>query len=218
MILYSYRFSPKCRSILAVAHHTGIDLELRETDLPSGDQRHPSFLAINPNGKVPVLIDHTLVLSEANAILQYLANRATSPLWPADAAPQAEVLKWLSWQLTELAPVVDPVVYFGLITTMHSGSGTGTGKMPRPDPGKLEADLNIAAEILDRHLSGRDFLVADGLTIADFAVLACLTNIEFASATLAQFPNLTRWRNARSEEEAWRATIPPLEIGVEFGG
>jgi glutathione S-transferase len=69
-----------------------------EMQLHKGEQKSPQFLQLNPDGKIPVLINDELVLTESNAILQYIANKYQSPLWPQKLAEQAQTLKWLFWQ------------------------------------------------------------------------------------------------------------------------
>src|SRR5262249_27095991 len=90
MKLYDFAFSPNCRKVRALAYELGIQLEFVPVDLPKGAQHTPAFLAINPNGRVPVLVEGELVLWESTAIVRYLAAKTGSALVPA--APRDTVM------------------------------------------------------------------------------------------------------------------------------
>src|SRR5258708_31263756 len=96
MKLYDFAFSPNCRKVRALAYELGIELEFLLVDLSKGAQRTPAFLAINPTGRVPVLVDGHLVLWESTAILRYLAGKARGALVPTPARAQPEVEPWIS--------------------------------------------------------------------------------------------------------------------------
>src|SRR5260221_2408101 len=109
MKLYDFAFSPNCRKVRAVGYELGITFDHVVLNLVKGDQLAESYLAKNPNGRVPLLEDGDLVLSESNAIIAYLA--ATYPnncpaLVPSAPRERAEVDRWLSWQLAHLGPAI----------------------------------------------------------------------------------------------------------------
>src|SRR5262245_43523400 len=85
------------RKVCAVARYLNSPVEFVRLDIGKGEHKTPSYLAINPNGKVPALEDGETKLWEANAIMCHLARKANSDLWPRDEAQQVEVLRWLSW-------------------------------------------------------------------------------------------------------------------------
>ena len=94
MKLYTNLFSPNARKVHAVAHALGIDLETHTVDLRAGEQRTPEYLALNPNGKVPTLVDGDTVLWESNAIMCYLAGKGDTDLWPK-SAKRYDILRWM---------------------------------------------------------------------------------------------------------------------------
>jgi glutathione S-transferase len=89
------------RKVCALARHLKLPVEFVHVNLGKGEHKTQAFLAMNPNGKVPVLVDGDVTLWESNAILCYLAHKAGSDLWPTDTR-QFEVLRWLMWDATEL--------------------------------------------------------------------------------------------------------------------
>jgi glutathione S-transferase len=81
------------RKACAVAKYLGSPVQYIRMDLSRGEHRTPEFLALNPNGKVPLLVDGDMQLWESTAIMAHLAVKAGSDLWPSDAARQVEVLR-----------------------------------------------------------------------------------------------------------------------------
>jgi len=94
-LYYSETLAP--RKACAVARYLGLPIEYVFVDLGKGEHVAPAYLAINPNGKVPCLVDAERSIWEADAIICHLAQRAQSPLWPQNAEQQTDVLRWLSW-------------------------------------------------------------------------------------------------------------------------
>jgi glutathione S-transferase len=94
MKLYALPPSPRAFKVIALKNHLGIECEMQLVDLSKGDQLSPNYIAMNPNGKVPVLEDDGFVRWESNAILFYLASRKPhSGLWPTAPKDQADVLR-----------------------------------------------------------------------------------------------------------------------------
>lgn len=79
----------------------GLDYHLEPVDFAKGDTKHKTFLAINPNGRVPVLVDNNQVLFESLAINFYLAKRYATHLWPASLMQQSQLFQWLAWVMGE---------------------------------------------------------------------------------------------------------------------
>jgi len=85
MKLYGFPPSPNTWQVRALAAHIGVPLEFEMVDLPKGGSRTPAFLAINPSGRTPALVDGDFKLWETLAIMQYVAGKKPNPLWPNDA-------------------------------------------------------------------------------------------------------------------------------------
>jgi glutathione S-transferase len=112
MKLYNANFSPNALRVRAVAAELGIDFELIEVDLRGGDNRSADFLSINPNGKVPVLVDDDFVVWESRAINSYLASKKPERgLHPDDPKSRATVDQWLYWQAIHLGPAMQKLSF-----------------------------------------------------------------------------------------------------------
>src|SRR5437667_12573825 len=99
MKLYGFPPSPNTWKVRAVAAHLGLPLELELVDLTKGAQRTADYLALNPTGRTPTLVDGNFVLWESTAIMHYLAERKASMLFPNDARTRADIMRWQSWHL-----------------------------------------------------------------------------------------------------------------------
>src|SRR5580698_8936994 len=97
MKLYSVHNSNNCRRANATILHLGLDVELVEMNM--ADMKKPDYLALNPNGKVPTLVDGEFKLWESRAIMQYLASKKPgTSLWPNDPKKQADITRWQFWE------------------------------------------------------------------------------------------------------------------------
>ncbi len=106
MKLYHFP-SPNPQKVTFALLELGLDCEKIPVDLTKRAQREPAFLAVNPSGRVPVLVDGDLTLSELHAILAYLGE-TTARLWPATAAERAEALRWLLFLSQHIMPFETP--------------------------------------------------------------------------------------------------------------
>lgn len=159
-----YEFAPT-RSIRArwTLQELGIDFEAVTVNLLAGEQRRPEFLAVNPAGKVPVLVDGDLVLTESVAIVVYLADKYPAKgFLPADPGACAQAMRWLLFTTTELEQPLWRIAKHNFIY---------------PEEKRLPADIALAredfaamAQVLDQHMVDREFVVGDGVTIADFVL------------------------------------------------
>jgi glutathione S-transferase len=190
------------RKACAVAKYLKSPLEYVPVNLGRGEHKTPEFLAMNPNGKVPVPVDDARVLTESGAIMCYLARKAGSELWPQDER-QFDVLRWLYWDATEFLPHTG-TLYFEHIIRPLFGLG--------PPDGVAVANATDAfkrfAAVLEAHLTGRRYLVGDTLSVADFAVAITLPYAEQAQIPLQYFPEIRCWHAQLNELDAWREPFP----------
>jgi glutathione S-transferase len=158
------------------------DFEFVPVNILAGEHRRPDFLRLNPAGKVPVLVDGDLVLTESAAIVMYLADKYRDKgLLPADLKERAEAYRWVMFAVTELE---QPLWRITRHTFLY------------PEAKRLPQDIVLAREefvamatILDRHMEGRAFIVGDRMTIAD-CVTAHLIDWANEQRLIDTFPQL----------------------------
>jgi len=173
---------------------TGLPYEPHLVSFDSNDQMSPAFLSLNPNNKIPAIIDpngpngKALPLFESGAILLYLAEK-TGQFIPADAAGRYETIQWLMFQMGGIGPM------FGQLGFFHKFAGKDyEDKRPRD---RYAAESKRLLGVLDTRLQGRDWIMGDTYTIADIATFPWVRNlIGFYEAGdlvgIKDFPNVTR--------------------------
>jgi glutathione S-transferase len=161
-MLKLYGFGPT-RSIRALwtLRELGVDFEFVTVNLVAGEHRRPEFLARNPAGKLPVLVDGDVVLTESVAIVLYLGEKyADKKLLPAELAARAQVYRWLLFSATELE---QPLWRIARHTSLYPKE-----KRLPAEVGLASQDFQEMAAVMEEHLRGRQFLVGDTVTVADF--------------------------------------------------
>lgn len=203
--LHDYRPSQNGYKVRLLLSHLGRSYHERPVAIFAGEGQRPEFLAKNPTGAVPVLeLEDGRVLPESNAILGFLAEG--SPYLPDDAWQRAQVHRWMYFE--------EDFIQNGLASLRH---WTLTGKLARRSAeaveGKRAASLK-ALRILDRWLTGRDFLTDAGYTIADMSVFAYVSRAGEAGVALEDFPAVQAWvqrvrRQPGFLEQTWPYSIDP---------
>jgi len=153
---------------------TGLPYEVHRVDFSQNDQLSPEFLSLNPNNKIPAIIDpdgpggKPLPLWESGAILIYLAEK-TGKLLPADAALRYQTIQWLMFQMGGLGPM------FGQLGFFHKFAGKDyEDKRPRD---RYAAESRRILTVLDRQLEGRSWIMGEAYTIADIATFPWVNNL-----------------------------------------
>lgn len=159
---------------------TGLPYEAHLVDFGHDDQHSPEFLALNPNNKIPAIIDphgpggRQLALFESGAILTYLADK-TGALLPRDEIERYQTLQWLFWQVGGVGPMFGQVGFF----TKFAGK-EWQDKRPRD---RYVQETRRLLGVLDGRLQGRSWIMGEDYTVADIAVLPAVRNlIEFYGA------------------------------------
>jgi glutathione S-transferase len=199
-LYYSDVLAP--RKACVVARYLGAAVEYVYLDLGKGEQKAPSYLALNPNGTVPTLTDGDRVVWEADAIMCHLSARAGSDLWPHDER-QIDVIRWLSWNSQHFIRCGGEL-YFQYVIKPRFGLGGPDGAAADEALGTFRR----LAGILNDHLEGRSWVVGDALTVADFSLGITLPYAEQARIPLDEFPALRRWHDRLNAIEAWRNPFP----------
>lgn len=164
----------------------------------AGAHRRPEFLAINPAGKLPVLVDGDLVLTESVAIVLYLAEKfaSTKRLIPTDLAERAQLNRWLLFAVTELEQPLWRIA-------RHSAIYPKEKRLPA-EVALAREDFAAMAPVIEKHLTGREFVLGDSVTVADF-VLAYTLDWANEVHLLDAFPQLAAYMTRMYE----RPHAPP---------
>src|SRR5262245_43016448 len=157
MKLYGFPPSPNTWKVRAVAAYLGLPLELHLVDLTKGAQRAPDYLALNPTGRTPTLIDGDLVLWESTAIMQYLAERKPHALWPNDARKRADIMRWQSWQLQHWGSEACGPLIFQRVVKKIVNLGPPTAAVVE----QATECFHREARVLDAHLSKQSYLAGN---------------------------------------------------------
>jgi glutathione S-transferase len=205
MKLYGFPFSPNTWKVRALDAHLGLPLDFALVDLAKGEQRTPEYLALNPTGRAPVLVDGDFKLWESAAILQYIAGKTPNALWPDDARARADIMRWQSWQLAHFGKeACEPLLFERFIKKVFN--------IGPPDAARVAAATEAfhrEARVLDAHLAGQPYLVGTALTLADFSVAAALIYAKEGEFPLAPYPHIPAWFDRVFALPAWRETAPP---------
>ena len=167
-----------------------LDLAFERIDagMAFGRNREPDYLAMNPNGRVPTLVEGDFVLWESNSIMRYLvrAHRPQSRLYPREPKVRSGVDRWLDWTLSTLQPVERPV-FWALVRT----------PVEERDMAAIQKDADAEAaqwQIVDARLATRRFIEGDDFTLADIALGAYARRwFGVEGISKPEFKNLERW-------------------------
>ncbi|CAN7161360.1 glutathione S-transferase family protein [Bosea sp. LjRoot90] len=185
-MLKLYGFGPmRSLRVLWALQELGADFEFVPVNVFAGETRHPDFLQLNPAGKIPVLVDGDLIVTESAAIVLYLAEKHSDKgLLPASISDRASVYRWMMFAVTELE---QPLWRIAKHTAVY------------PEDKRLPDDVALAREeflqmaaVLDRHLEGRQFLVGDRISAAD-CIAAYTLDWANEAQLLGQFTNLAAY-------------------------
>lgn len=187
MIDFYTSSSPNGAKVHILLEETNLDYELHRVNLNEGGHKKPEYLAINPNGKIPAIVDRDgpggeeLKIFESGAILLYLAEKSGEFL-PRDPEARWQAISWLMFQMAGLGPSLAQAGYF-------------LNRAPEPVPHTVERFVTEAERlygVVDRRLAEAEFLAGD-YSIADMACFPWLRNHQRFGLGIEDFPNVERW-------------------------
>jgi glutathione S-transferase len=205
--LHGSPHSPNSRKVHWALEEMGAPYTYKPVNLAAREQKSPDFLRLNPNGRVPVIVDgegdNGFILYESNAILWYLADKfGRGNIVPEDVAERALIDQWMWWQASDLAPATSrPWV----MKVSKSRSGQTF------DEEKHRHMVQAAASpllLLDQHLTGRQFVVAERFTIADIALSEFFGLCSEAGIPLGDVPHVNAWFARLADRPAFQKTRP----------
>ncbi len=180
--LYTFT-TPNGRKASVMLEEVELPYNIHKIDITKNEQFTPEFLAINPNSKIPAIIDQDtgMTIFESGAILIYLAEK-TGKFLPTDQKSRFEVIEWLMFQMASVGPMLGQLNHFNKFA-------------PEQIPYAIERyqkeTLRIYS-VLDKQLSDKEF-ICNEYSIADMATFPWIAIYEFQGLTLDNHPNLKRW-------------------------
>jgi glutathione S-transferase len=171
-----------------------------------GKNDQPDYLAMNPNGRIPTLVDGDYVLWESNSVMRYLcmAYGHNSPVYPQSPKARAAVDRWLDWTLSTLQPVDRPV-FWGLVRTLPE----------KRDLVQIQKDVDaegVVWRVVEAQLATRRFIEGEQFTVADIALGAFARRwLGVEGVTKPKLPNLERWFGEIAQRPGFvRFIAPPM--------
>jgi GST-like protein len=173
---------PNGRKISIALEEMGLPYEAHAINLGKGEQKSPEYLKVNPNGKVPAIIDHDtgVRMMESGAILLYLAQKSSKLMPTGDK--YWEAMEWLMWQMGGLGPMLGQVHHY-----THFNKGLSDYAEDR-----YRAEMDRLYGVLDARLADREFIVGD-ISIVDCACFPWIARWNWQEQDLDKFPNVKRW-------------------------
>ena len=203
--------TPNGYKISIMLEETGLDYLVHPVDLAKQEQKQSAFLAMNPNGRIPVIVDRDnddFVVFESGAILLYLAEKSGRFL-PAEPKARSRVIQWLMFQMGNVGPMFGQNGYF-------------QGYCPEDVPLARERYHNVTLQlygVLDRRLAESEYLGGPEYSIADIATYPWTMprQQEMHRIDIAQFPQVKRWGEAIATRPAVQRGISVLEQSMKVG-
>ena len=185
-----------------------IGLPYEHTNLggPFGGTDTPEYLALNPNKRVPTIIDDGFVLWESNACVQYLASiHAEGSWWPTDAKIRGSAQRWMDFALGTLAPAHGPV-FSGLIRTPPEKRNADAIAAGRDD-------FSAQLAIMDRYLGDSEYLAGPDITMGDIAPAPFVFRWFNMPIERENYPNLKRWYDSVAARPEFKKIV--IDIGLQ---
>jgi GSH-dependent disulfide-bond oxidoreductase len=175
--------TPNGQKIAIMLEETGLPYTAHKIDLAKGEQKKPEFLKINPNGKIPVMVDGDagVTLSESGAILVYLAEKSGQFL-PADHAGRFAALQWVFFQMSAIGPMLGQLWHFvDLEPQIHYSTRRYRNEAAR------------IVKLVEARLAEAKYLAGEAYSIADIATWPWLRNVPALDMDTEAYPSLQRW-------------------------
>jgi len=196
------RNSGNTQKVLWCCDELGIAYEREDVGRDFGKNHEPEYLALNPNGRIPTIVDEGFVLWESNAIVRYLcAKHGMGTFCPSDIQQRADMERWMDWQQTTLRP------------HFHALSNAMQNTVPPSDATleHLKKTLNDAWKILDVQLAKQPFIAGDKLTMADIPFCYVINRWYRMRIEHCGLPNVKAWYEKLCERPAFRRNV--YEVG-----
>lgn len=176
--------TPNGHKVSIALEEMELDYKLIGIDLSKGDQKKPDYLALNPNGRIPTIVDRDnddFTVFESGAILIYLGEK-TRMFYPADPRQRSQVIQWLMFQMGGIGPMMGQAnVFFRYFP-----------EKIQPAIDRYQNEVKRLFSVLDTRLKDHEFLV-DNYSIADMANWAWVRTHDWSGVDIDELPHLSRW-------------------------
>ena len=199
--------SPNVQKIYLMLEETKLPYKEHFIDVWKGDQYAPEFIKINPNSKIPAVVDQDgpggkpYTVFESGAILMYLAEKSGKFL-PKDMAKKYDALQWLMFQLTGVGPMFGQFTHFKMFAPK---GGDNSYSMTR-----YQTEVKRLYEVMEKRLGHVLYLGGDEYTIADMATYPWARNHDAQGVKWDDHPNLARWFKAIDERPAVKSALAKI--------
>jgi GST-like protein len=196
--------SPNVQKIYIMLEETKLPYKEHFVDVWKGEQYDPDFLKINPNAKIPAIVDHegpdgkAYALFESGAILMYLAEKS-GKFFPKDAAKKYDVLQWLFMQTSGIGPMFGQFTHFKLFAPTGSHNDYALSR--------YQTEVKRLYEVMEKRLAKVPYLGGDEYSIADIATFPWTRNHDSQGVKWEDNPNLARWFKSVDERPAVKAAL-----------
>lgn len=190
--IYGISGSRAIRSLWAI-EEVGVEYRHVPTHFME-DSKTPEFLELNPNGRIPTLVDGDLVLFESMAINLYLAKTYGGALYPDNPADEAHAIQWSVWGMTEIEPLQMQIVVQKLFVPED--------KRDERVIANAAKGLERPLKVLDDALADRDYLLGDTFSVADLNLAGVMLVLNMVEQDYSAFANARRWADACYAREA----------------
>ena len=205
MRLWGRRSAFNVQKVMWAMAELGLEYEHLEVGGRFRGLETPQFLALNPNGRIPVLEDNGLAIWESHTIIRYLAaTYGAGSLWPSDPRVRSLADRWMDWMLATLQPEFMKL-FWGFFRTPEKHRN-----VKLIEAAMTQCEKHFA--VLDAHLQGRAFVAGENFSMGDIPVATSLYRYFEMGISIPELPNVCAWYEGLSARPAYRvAVLVPFE-------
>jgi GST-like protein len=196
--------SPNVQKIYIMLEEAKLPYKEHFVDVWKGEQYNPDFIKINPNSKIPAIVDHDgpggkpITIFESGAILQYLAEKSGKFL-PKDTAAKYDVLQWLFFQTSSVGPMFGQFTHYKMFAPKDKDNSYSMGR--------YQTEVKRLYEVLEKRLAHSPYVAGGEYSIADIATFPWTRNHDIQGVKWEDNPNLARWFKSIDERPAVKAAL-----------
>jgi|SRR5579883_263539 len=201
--------SPNVQKIYIMLEETKLPYKEQFVDVWKGEQYNPDFIKINPNSKIPAIVDHDgpggkpITIFESGAILIYLAEK-TGHFLPKEPHQRYETLQWLFFQTSGVGPMFGQFTHFKMFAPKDLNNSYAMAR--------YQTEVRRLYEVMEKRLGQSKYLAGDDYTIADIATFPWTRNHDVQGVKWEDNPNLARWFKSIEERPAVKAALAKVAV------